>query len=59
MHPLPGCCREVLVMVMRKHQRYFPLYKHQSGGWVGARWAGLRVIEEPLGTAAAAIGAHV
>lgn len=20
-------CREVLVMVMRKHQRYFPLYK--------------------------------
>ncbi|PSC72381.1 Glycine-tRNA ligase chloroplastic mitochondrial [Micractinium conductrix] len=22
--------REVLVMVMRKHQRYFPVYKHQS-----------------------------
>ena len=23
-------CREVLVMVMRKHQRYFPLYKPAS-----------------------------
>lgn len=23
-------CREVLVMVMRKHQRYFPLYKPGS-----------------------------
>ena len=31
-------CREVLVMVMRKHQRYFPLYKHQSGGWGGVGW---------------------
>lgn len=29
--PLP-CRSEVLVMVMRKHQRYFPVHKHQSGG---------------------------
>lgn len=31
--PLLCPCREVLVMVMRKHQRYFPVYKHQSGEW--------------------------
>lgn len=24
-------CREVLVMVMRKHQRYFPVVSHDSG----------------------------
>ena len=30
--------REVLVMVMRKHQRYFPVCKPQSGGWERGGW---------------------
>lgn len=50
-------CREVLVMVMRKHQRYFPIYDASSGGTtLLPRF--LTAANGPVDPAQVAAGAH-